>query len=717
MKTVLCLLSIWVTIALVAEPEEMVSLQFPNSPVDSILAQYESLTGKHILRGPNLNGPNIYLVVKQVPKSEAVRLIEAVLLLNGYSLVPGSDNSVKVINIGVSQKAPKGEGIPLFTQVADLPASDQVVSFFLPLTYLDPEKAQQLFQSQGGQNTYSLVTPVKDAHALVLTDNTSVIRQLIKLKELVDVPPAKLTKEFVQLKRADAERVAKLISGIIQGRRENKISSVGQALLPNPPSNTSVPTPANVNAGTANLGEANYLSGDIQLIADSRTNRILVICSPDVFTYIRDLIEEFDSVINQEKPFVRSLKYIASADVLPVLGDLLSEEDKDVKSSTTSTGSRTSASKPATTSSGSTGTSSSSGTVPSKPDVLGSPDDDQAPISLIVGKTRLIADKRANAIIIIGSPEHITKVSGFLDELDVKPRQVLLSTVIGQLSLEKDQDFGVDILQNFKHSVASQSQTAAGSSNFLDPRSLTSAAAFPFSGTGLMLYGAFGNSINAYVRALETVSNFKVLSRPSIFTSNNKKAVIVSGSNQPIPGQTITDVTSGNTTSNVDYKDVVLKLEVIPLINSDNEITLQIAQQNDSITSNVLISGNSIPVISTQSVTTTVELKNNHTVILGGLIQDTAQKTETGVPYLKDIPLVGNLFKETGTKRPRTELVVMIQPQVVSDQENKELDRYMVGPESKTALESPYPYQTQMPKGPESIKKADPVQPPVENKP
>jgi len=720
MKTILCLLSLWVTLSLVAAPEEMVSLQFPNSPVESILSQYETLTGKHLLRGPNLNGPAIYLVVKQVPKSEAIRLIEAVLLLNGYSLVPGPDNSVKILNIGISQKGPRGEGIPLFTRVADLPASDQVVSFFLPLTYLDPEKAQQLFQSQGGQNTYSQVTPLKEAHALVLTDNTSVIRQLIKLKELVDVPPAKLTKEFVELKHADAERVAKLINSIIQGRRENKISTVGQALLPNQPSNTGVRPPT---AGTsANMDEANYLSGDIQLIADDRTNRILVICSPDVFSYIRELIEEFDSVVNLETPVVRSLKYIAAADVLPVLGDLLSEEDKDVKNGANSSGSsRANPTRTGTTSGGATGgsTGSSRTETASKADILGSPDDDQAPMSLIVGKTRLIADKRSNAIIIIGSPEQVTKVSGFLDDLDIKPKQVLLSTVIGQLSLEKDQDFGVDILQKFQDKVASQSQTATRSSSFLDPRTLTSEAAFPFAGTGLQLYGAFGNTISAYVRALETISNFKVLSRPSVFTTNNRKAVISSGSSEPVPGQTTTDITSGNTTSSVEYIPVVLKLEVIPLINSDNEISLQIGQQNDSITGSAVISGNTIPVISTQSVTTTVELKNDQTVILGGLIQDTSQKTETGIPYLKDIPLIGNLFKETDTKRPRTELVIMIQPKVITDQEDpqKEVNRYMIGVESKTALESTVPYQSQMPKGSETIKKAEPVQSPATRTP
>jgi len=672
--------------------EEMIPLQIPSAPVEVLLNQYAELTGKRLLRGPNLAGPNISLMVKEeVSRAEAARLIEAALLLNGFSMVPGPDNTVKVLNVG--QKNPRSEGIPLVTRLEDLPPGDQVVSFYLPLTYIDSSKFSQIVQASASGNPYAGLVELKDAAAVVVTDNTSYIRQMVKLKELADVPPARLTREFVQLRRADAERVAEVLNQIIQGRRQGQ-QTPGQPQGGLPPGAEA--------AGQA--GAANFLSGDIQLTPDRRTNRILVICAPAAFSYLRDLILQFDESVELEKPFVRPLKYVGADEVLPVLGELLSEVEGDVKDGG-SGAARTSAGQTSSRNASAGGTAGGASSL-SRPDQLGDPDDDQAPRSLSVGKTRLIADKRSNAILIIGSPESVNKVSGILDSLDIEPRQVFLSTVIGQLTLSRETEFGVDILNKYNNGIAAQSN-AARTSPFIDPKTLLGAAAFPAGAAGLTLYGAFGDTIDAYVRAFETTNNFKVLSRPSVFTANNKKAIIVSGRREPIPTQTITDVSTGNTNSSINFEDVVLKLEVIPLINSDNEVTLRIAQQNDSIVDERIISGNNVPVISTQEVSTTIKVSNNSTVILGGLIEDQAQRQESGVPVLKDIPVLGYLFKTTTVDRPRRELVVMIQPKVLGVGEGEEakgmeeMERYIIAPDAKEAAESMKPVRTKI-KGPRS---------------
>lgn len=656
-----------------------VTLQLPNAQIDTILLQYEMLTGKRVLKGPNLAGPPVHLVIRTpVATVEATRLIEAALLLNGYALVPGPDNTVKAV--AVSQKNPRSEGVPIFTRLEDLPPGDQVVSLYIPLTYIDSAKFAGIVTASGSGNPFSSVLELKDAGAVVVTDTTSYIRHVARLKELSDVPPARLTREFVQLRHADAERVAEVINQLIQGRRQNQ-----------QPGTPGEPPPAGV------AGSANLLTGDIQLTPDRRTNRILVICSPVAYLAVRELIEQFDQSVGAEKPVVRPLKYVSSSDVLPVLGELLAEDGDAAR---TAAGSDAPARSAASGASRAAPAATGRAAGLSKDDQLDAPEDDQAPVSLSVGKTRLIADKRANSILIIGSPESVTKVSALLDTLDVQPRQVFLSTVIGQLTLSRETEFGVDILNKYNKGIAGQSNQAR-STPFIDPKTLLSAAAFPGTG-GLTLYGAFGDTIDAYVRAFETTNNFKVLSRPSVFTANNKKAVIVSGRREPIPEQTIRDVSTGNTNSSINFEDVVLKLEVIPLINSDNEVTLRIAQQNDSIVDNRVIDDNSIPVISTQMVVTTVTVANNSTVILGGLIEDEAQKQISGVPFLKDIPLLGYLFKTTRVERPRRELVVMIQPRVIAaGQESQpasdlEANRYLVAPDAREAADTPKPVRTQI---------------------
>ncbi|MDX6767341.1 MAG: secretin N-terminal domain-containing protein [Candidatus Methylacidiphilales bacterium] len=698
-----------------ATSQEMVPLQLPNAPVETVLSLYEQYTGKTILRGQNITGPFIRLVVAEpVPKDKAVRLIEAALLLNGFSLVPGPDNTVKVLNVG-QKGGPRTEGIPIFTRAEDLPPGDQVVSFFVPLTYIDTSKFMQVVQQAASGNPYFGLVEMKDAGAVLVTDTSTLIRQYLKLKELADVPPARLTREFVQLERADAERVAELLNQLIQGRKQNQQQTGGGNPQGLPPG-----TPGAEGAGSS---EANYLSGDIQLTPDRRTNRILVICSPLAFPPIKQLIQQFDEAVELEKPFVRPLKYVAADEVLPVLGELLSEVEGDVKegASSGSAGGTKAPQSGSTSNSRTSGSSSSSGSGSgsgiNKSDQLGSPDDDQAPRSLNVGKTRLIADKRSNAILIIGSPESVNKVSSILDSLDIEPRQVFLSTVIGQLTLTRETEFGVDILNKYNSGIASSSVTPSSQSKLRPaPGSLLSAASFVGAANGLTVYGAFGDIIDAYVRAFEETRNFKVLSRPSVFTSNNKKAVILSGRRVPVPTQSTTDISTGNTNTSINYEDVVLKLEVIPLINSDNEVTLQIAQQNDSIVDTQIVDSNEIPVISTQEVNTTIKVGNNNTVILGGLIEDTASRTETGVPILKDIPLLGYLFKTTNINRPRNELIVMIQPRVigqgesVSEKSDEEAKRYLLSPDAADAAQKTEPVRTQLkrPKPPRGLSPAQP---------
>ncbi len=108
-----------------------------------------------------------------------------------------------------------------------------------------------------------------------------------------------------------------------------------------------------------------------------------------------------------------------------------------------------------------------------------------------------------------------------------------------------------------------------------------------------------------------------------------------------------------------------LELDIIPLINANHEVTLQIRQTNNSQGSSQVISGNSVPTILTQEINTEVTVPDKATVVIGGLISDDTTRTSSGVPWLSDIPVLGYLFKDTNKKKERDELIIMIQPTVV----------------------------------------------------
>ena len=212
--------------------------------------------------------------------------------------------------------------------------------------------------------------------------------------------------------------------------------------------------------------------GDIQLIADTRTNRILVIASPYDFASIKDLIEQFDIAVELTDPYEHPLNYVAATDMLQVLGDMLKEAGDeggdsaagDSKSIGKVSGGIATGGVVAPGSSSSS--SSSSGR---KADVLSEPGEEQAAESLIVGKTKLIADNRANSILVIGQPEAKDKVKAILTKLDKKPMQVYLATVIGQLTLNNQDEFAVNILQKYIGGNRTGSASTMGGNRFIDP--------------------------------------------------------------------------------------------------------------------------------------------------------------------------------------------------------------------------------------------------------
>ena len=176
------------------------------------------------------------------------------------------------------------------------------------------------------------------------------------------------------------------------------------------------------------------------------------------------------------------------------------------------------------------------------------------------------------------------------------------------------------------------------------------------------------------MRAVQSRSDFTVLSRPSIFTSNNQKGTITSGERIAIPTQGGTSGGNYNSGTSIQYQEVVLKLDVIPLVNSDNEITMQIYLNNDEQNGTQTIEGAgtnggnlTVPKISTRTIVTTATVPNNNTIVLGGLIVRRDGEEKSGIPILSDIPYLGRLFSTNTTKEDSSELMVFIQPSIVKN--------------------------------------------------
>jgi type II secretion system protein D len=612
--------------------------------------------------------------------------------MNNYSIVPVDDQTIKILG---PSRAPRTEGLPLLSEIQSLPADgDKVLSFYKPLSFISPEEAIAVVQGVVQINAYGSVVPVPNTNAIILTDKTPVIRKALGILDLIDVEPARVVTEFVQLQRANAERVVEILDEMFG--KDDPAKSKASSTQPQTPANPQNPEAPQAAGGASGARYENRLiSGKAKFLADKRTNRILVVTRVENYRYVRDVISQLDSAGNFEQPFTRILNYVPVNDVFPVLTDMLSDPDSEKQGGTGQTGQSGSNNNPINSNANNNsngGIGSSSGDGLNRPDRLSDETQQGAPQSATIGEIRLIADNNSNSIIIFGPPESKARAKQILDILDQRPKQVYLAVVIGQLRLSKGVDYGVsylirnkgfqplnNLLGNSDASGAAATSlspsilpggTFPNAASIVNPSSLTPALS---SLAGLTIYGSIADSVDVFARFLESTERFRTLSRPVIYTTNNRKATILSGQKVPVPTQSLTTATGGGIggngsaiTSNIQYQDVVLKLEVIPLINSDREVNLIIAQTNDNVIGTDTISGNKVPIIATQEITTSVRVPNGATIVLGGLISEDKERGVEGMPYISDIPVVGSLLGgRTQSKVRKNELIVMIQPFVV----------------------------------------------------
>ena len=432
-----------------------VRLQFPNSDVVDVLHLYEQLTGKKLVMDNFVQGKVNIFIAKDVSRDEAIKIIEMSMALNGISLVPAARDIVDVVGAGQNpRKAP----VPIISDLADIPAGNPVVSVLFRLQYADPQELQQVLMAyfQGSSGTINILALPKSS-SLLVTQNADIIRQLAGVIEQIDVAPAEVVSEFIKLERADASKVVDMLKDIFEKGTETGQPGVRSVKMPG-----NVPQPIPVETGGAGvLSEESIIVGKIKLTPDVRTNRIHIVTRPINMPFIRQLIHEFDANVEFGKPVTRPLRYVSAGDVLPVLVQALTEPGAEGAGAGAVPGASPGQSPPrqqnrgggagaygGTGSLGSLGGTSGSSTGGDSSinisEELSTQPVDTTPQAVTVGNSKLIADQRANTIIVLGNREVVVKVEKILDEMDVKAPQVALSTVIGQLQLSNNEEFGVD---------------------------------------------------------------------------------------------------------------------------------------------------------------------------------------------------------------------------------------------------------------------------------
>src|SRR6266498_2196160 len=403
-----------------------VRLQFPNSDVVDVLHLYEQLTGKKLVMDNFVQGKVNIFIAKEVSRDEAIKIIEMSMALNGISLVPAGRDLLDIVGAGQNpRKAP----VPIISDLADIPAGNPVVSFLFKLQYADPQELQQVLMAyfQGSSGTINILALPKSS-SLLVTQNADIIRQLAGVIDQVDVAPAEVVSEFIKLERADATKVVDMLKEIFEKSTETTPGQPGVRAVKMP---GAVPQPMPVEAGGGILSEEAVIVGKIKITPDVRTNRIHIVTRPINMPFIRQLIHEFDANVEFGKPITRYLKYISAGEVLPVLVQALTEPGMEGAGAAPSGGPLPGASpapqrgQRGTSSSyggksggglsdltgGTSGTSGgATGSTMNISEELSTQPVDTTPQAVTIGNAKLIADQRANSIIVLGNREVVVKV-------------------------------------------------------------------------------------------------------------------------------------------------------------------------------------------------------------------------------------------------------------------------------------------------------------------
>jgi len=288
-----------------------------------------------------------------------------------------------------------------------------------------------------------------------------------------------------------------------------------------------------------------------------------------------------------------------------------------------------------------------------------------------VGDAMITSDPETRRLIVITDDETSQYISQVITNLDRPRPQVLIKVIFLEVTYRNGSDIGVE--GSFQRNI--NSTTSGAVSNLFGLASQGAAPLTPYTSmTGAGLYQVFGSDFQATLRAIAEAGKLEVLSRPAILARNSQQASITVGQQVPLITNTRFD-NFGNQINSVTYRDIGIILQVTPFITSDGLIEMILAPQISSLSDQTIpISGGGTngspigaPIINIRSADTVVVTPDGQTVVIGGLMQNQKTQTETKIPLLGDIPLLGNLFKRKLKQSVKTELLIFLTPHIVAE--------------------------------------------------
>lgn len=677
-----------------------------DATLDQLLDYYSDLTGRTMIKAPGVNATISVTVRDPLTRAEAIQLMDAILTQNSISLIPLGSRFYRVVQVANAAT----DGLQIMQELPGSPEgfeSDAVVSQLIRLQHLEMEDANTLVTAM--IHSFGKVQRLDRINSLLIMDTVSNLRRIVEVLEMVDQPTeTKVETRVYEIKHAKASDIAARLNELIDSQeKKEQTEQVTARPVRRPPNMIRARQPGGEAAESASssstpseqdLAAQGIVQGKVKILTDERTNIIIVISRPSNFTLFDRIVDVLDRSVEPEVIVkVLALEFAEAEEMASLLNDFIGAakaEDSNAPRSSSSAGDSRARALEDYVSQRAAAADRINATAGS--DVTGK-------IGQLSSNTKILADKRTNSILLMGTKSDIIALEAIVDKVDIMLAQVLIEAVILEVNLNNTTSYGVSWLQ--KSMTAYSEKTIGGATvrdpfaswggGFLDGNFSENSGASIGSGfnPGNMLkyYFTFPQlNMDMLLSMVADSGEARVLATPVIVTTDNTEASIMSG--QQIPTRTGDTESSGGTYySNYQYKDVGVKLEVKPRINPTRYVTLEITQSADTLGDQVSVgTSGTMHSINKREMKASISVPSRSTIALGGLVQTDYSSSTTRVPILGDIPIIGWFFRSENKNRRRTELLVLITPYVMMTQEEARAETERLHKASNVAAEDWY---------------------------
>jgi general secretion pathway protein D len=710
--------------------EKTEKLDFSNAPLQMVLDYYADLTGRTILKDPKVPAVNITLR-SQTPLTaeEALQAIDAVLGMHGIGVLKEGTKFLRVVPIAKAREEPMD--IIVKPEVEMLKETSELTSLMIPLKHIDINEAMKVVKPFQ-HSAYGQFTAFERINSILVTDTAANLNRIVQILKFVD-QPVEIREEphIIKIKFAKAADIKKKLEEIIAEAQKTTGPSVtpsrpapsgppvmvkepppGVIRPPVEPAPGVVQEPEESREKLIEMAERGVIKGKVKIIADERTNVLLIITRPENMVFFEKIVNVLD--VETEPDVVVKiirLEYADAENIANTLNTLIGAI-KDRPIPTTSETTKPGQQQPAQPGSAEARSAALNEYLQRLQESMRGEKETARRGELSAANLKILPDKRTNALLIMGVKSDVAAIEEIVKSMDTMLSQVLIEAVIFKITLDNTSERGIDWVQRAliayeqkeggRRSPRMAFAGAGGGDTYrgkmMDPLTAVTLPSLSSTAGNLTYYFTFFHpNVDAIIKLVAADKRTKILSSPVILTTDNKEAKIsVTKEKYFYKGQKFVSTSgsgAGEWVDDVEMKRVGTKLTVTPHINQKKHVVMDITQSLEEEGAGQEIRGaggvSTWPTIDAADMTAQVAVRSGETIVLGGLVTTTLRNDGYGIPILRDIPLIGNLFKYDYLRNERAEVLVFITPYVLNTPE--EIESETIRRRNATSTEDMWP--------------------------